>query len=43
MTEKDLRRLSKSDMLELLLRQSKVMRELKEKNAELEEQLNRRR
>ncbi len=39
MTEKDLRRLSKSDMLELLLRQSKVMRELKEKNAELEEQL----
>ena len=39
MTEKELLKLNKTDMLELLLQQSKIIQELKQKNHEMEENL----
>ncbi len=39
MTEKELLKLNKTDMLELLLQQSKIIQELRQKNHEMEENL----
>ena len=39
MTEKELRKLNKTDLLEILLQQSQMIQELRQKNRELEENL----